>query len=116
LILLGDSQNCALLKEAAIEFFAENAKSVKASPGWAKLRESADLLDELMEVLVNNNKKRSTPADADEMKDYKHMCISSLRQMLDEKGFDVDGSREMLINRLEERENDDGSGNASDEE
>jgi speckle-type POZ protein len=116
LILLGDSKNCALLKEAAIEFFAENAKSVKASPGWAKLRESADLLDELMEVLVNNNKKRSTPADADEMKDYKHMCISSLRQMLDEKGFDVDGSREMLINRLEERENDDGSGNASDEE
>jgi speckle-type POZ protein len=115
LILLGDSQNCALLKEAAIEFFAENAKSVKASPGWAKLRESAALLDELMDVLVNNNKKRSASVDSEE-RDYKRMCVSTLRRRLDEKGLDVDGSREMLISRLDEGENGDGSGNAPDEE
>jgi hypothetical protein len=38
------------------------------------------------------------------------MRVSSLRQELDEKGLDEDGSREMLISRLEEGENEGGSG------
>jgi hypothetical protein len=50
---------------------------VKAFSGKAKVRESAALLDELMEVLVNKNKKRSAPAgDSDEERDYKRMCVS----------------------------------------
>jgi hypothetical protein len=101
MLLLGDAMNCALLKEAALDFFAEYAKSVKASSGWEKIRESAALMDELVEVLVNN-KKRLAPADeSDEERDYKRMCVSSLRRKLDEKGLDVDGSRDMLISRLE---------------
>jgi hypothetical protein len=112
MILLGDAKNCALLKEAAIDFFAKNAESVKASPGWAKLRESAALLDELMEVVVNNNKKGSDPADFDE-RDYKQIRISTLRRKLDDKSLDVDGSREMLISRLENAENGNGSASMS---
>jgi hypothetical protein len=38
------------------------------------------------------------------------MRVSTLRRKLDEKGLDVDGSREMLISRLEDG---DGSENAS---
>jgi hypothetical protein len=115
LILIGDAKNCALLKEAAVDFFAANAKSVRASPGWAKLRESAALLDELMDV-VFINKKIPDPADqSDEETDYKRMCVSTLRRKLEDRGLDVDGSREMLISRLEEGPNDAGIGRTSDE-
>jgi hypothetical protein len=115
LMLLGDAKNCALLKEAAVDFFVENAKSVKASPGWAKILESAALLDELLDV-VFINKKRPAPADesGDEGRDYKRMCVSTLRRKLEDKGLDVDGSREMLISRIEQGE--DTSGNSSSED
>jgi hypothetical protein len=104
MIPLGDAKNCALLKEAAMDFFAANPTSVMSSPGWANISESAPIMKELIEVLVIK-KKRSAPADAEEERDFKRMRISSLRRKLDEKGLDVDGSREMLISRLEEGEN-----------
>jgi hypothetical protein len=47
------------------------------------------------------NKKRSAVDDAEE-RDYKHMLVSSLRRKLDERGLDMDGSKEILIRRLEE--------------
>jgi hypothetical protein len=115
MIMFGDAKNCALLKEAAIEFFAANLESVMSSSGWANIRESAALLAEVMEVLATR-KKRPAPANESDERDYKRMRVSSLRRQLDEKGLDVDGSREMLISRLEEEENDDGSGNVSDED
>jgi speckle-type POZ protein len=111
LILIGDAKNCALLKEAAVEFFAKNSKSVKASSGWTKIRESVALMDELIEVLIVN-KKPSGPADADE-KEYKRLCVSTLRLKLDEMGLDVDGSKDMLISRLEQQEKDDSSAASS---
>jgi speckle-type POZ protein len=111
LILIGDAKNCALLKEAAMDFFAANPAAVMSSSGWEKIAESAPILKELMEVLVNN-KKRPTPVNSDE-KDYKRMCVSTLRRRLDEMGLDVDGSKEMLISRLEQENNDDGSGSPS---
>ena len=33
------------------------------------------------------------------------MRVATLRQKLDEKGLDVDGSKEMLVSRLEAAEN-----------
>jgi hypothetical protein len=53
--------------------------------------------------LLSSNKKSPAPANAEE-RDYKRMCVSSLRRKLDERGLDVDGSRDMLIRRLEEGE------------
>ena len=43
---------------------------------------------------------------ADSERDHKRMRVATLRQKLDDKGLDVDGSREMLAARLEEAEND----------
>jgi hypothetical protein len=114
MILLGDAKNCALLKEAAIDFLAANTTSVMSSPGWANMLESAALLTELLEVAFSN-KNSSTVVDAED-RDYKRMCVSSLRRTLDERGLDVDGSRETLIRLLEEGESDDGSSSASDED
>jgi hypothetical protein len=116
LVLLGDAKNCALLKEAAIAFFAANLTSVMSSPGWANIRVSAALLAEIMDVLASNNQS-SAPVDGSDKKDYKRMCVSSLRRKLDDKGLNVDGSKEILIRRLEEedinqKENDDSSDNS----
>jgi hypothetical protein len=115
LVLLADARNCALLKESAMDFFAANPTSVMSSSGWHTVEESLPLMKELMAVIVSN-KKRSAPAASDEERDYKRMRVSTLRRLLGENGLDYDGSREVLISRLEEVENADGSGNASDEE
>jgi hypothetical protein len=114
LVLLGDAQSCALLKEAAIYFFAANPSSVMSSPGWVNITESAPLMKELMEALVSN-KKIFSSVDSDEL-DFTRMCVSTLRRKLDEKGLDVDGSREMLISRLVEGDIDDRSVISSNED
>jgi hypothetical protein len=44
LVLLGDSKNCALRKEAAIDFCAANLASVGSSPGWGEIEESLPLM------------------------------------------------------------------------
>jgi hypothetical protein len=56
IILLVDGKSCALLKEAAIHFFASKPAPVMSSPGWANMRESAALLMELLEFAFSNKK------------------------------------------------------------
>jgi hypothetical protein len=63
LILLADGKTCALLKETAINCFASNTMAVMTSPGWAKIRESAALMAELMEVLKVILTRRGTISD-----------------------------------------------------
>jgi hypothetical protein len=89
LVLFADAKNCPLLKEAAMDFSPSNPTSVMSSSGWANMRELVGLLAELLEVAFSK-KKISTPADESYERDYKHMCVSSLRQKLDERGLDVE--------------------------
>jgi hypothetical protein len=104
LILFADGMNCAMLKEAAMEFFVENAQAVMASEGFEQVKESPAILTELMTVGFGGDKKRPASSDADSGRDYQRMRVSTLRQKLDDKGLDVDGSKEMLVFRLEEAE------------
>jgi speckle-type POZ protein len=115
LIIFADAKNCALLKEAAMEFFAVNPAVVMSSPGWGKVEESLPLMKELMAVLASNKKRPAPVDDSDEETDYKRMRVSTLRGKLEEKGIDVDGSREMLISRIEQGDAD-SSGNSSNED
>ena len=101
LLLFADSANCALLKETATAFFLSNAKDVRNTEGYAKLRESPHVLEELLFKAAEANDKRPASADLDE-RDPKRLCVSALRSELNDKGLDVDGSREMLVSRLEE--------------
>jgi hypothetical protein len=93
LILLAHEKNCSLLKEAAVEFFAANPSAVMSSVGWTKVTKSPDIMKELMQVLVGK--------ESDESNDYKYLRVADLRKMLEDQDLDVDGSREMLIDRLE---------------
>ena len=106
LLLFADGTHCAMLKEAGINFFVDNSEAVMESAGYGDLTESPDLLKELMAALVGSKKRAALSEPGD--REYKRMCVSTLRQKLDDKGLDVDGSREMLISRLEEADTDSG--------
>ena len=99
LILFADAKNCALLKECAVEFFVANATAVMKSEGFAKLKESAETMQELMEAGFGSKKRAASDDDPRESA-YKRMRVGALRQKLDDKGLDPDGSREVLISRL----------------
>jgi hypothetical protein len=68
MIHIGDTKNCALLKEAAIDFFAANPTLVKSSKGWKDIKESLPLMKELMDVVIGN-KKRPDQADGSEQEE-----------------------------------------------
>ena len=91
-----------MLKEAAVDYFVMNVQGVMASEGFAQVTESPAIMTELMAAVASGSKKRPASTDADGERDYKRMRVSTLRQKLDEKGLDVDGSRETLVSRLEE--------------
>ena len=102
LILFADGTNCAILKEAAIDYFVANSADVMASDGYEQIEQSPSITKELMLAMAAGSKKRH--AEDSSGGDIKRMRVSTLRQKLDEKGLDVDGSKEMLVARLLENE------------
>ena len=101
LILFADATNCAMLKEAAMEYFVANAQGVMTSEGYKQVVESPAIMQEMVAAVVSGNRKRpADSADAND-RDYKRMRVPELRRKLDSKSLDVDGSKEMLVSRLE---------------
>lgn len=101
LILFADATNCAMLKEAGIDYFVVNSEDVMASTGYAQVTESPTVMAELMAAMTSGKRKRAGGDTRTDDGNYKRMRVASLRKKLDEKGLDVDGSKEMLIARLE---------------
>jgi hypothetical protein len=70
MLLLGDSHSCALLKEAAWNMYVADPKTVKGSntEDWNRLKESNDLLEELLvytsNKLVATRNPTTTPPTA----------------------------------------------------
>ena len=103
LLLFADGANCALLKEAAISYFLTNLENVRKPEGYSKLRESPHVLEEIMIEAAKESRKRPASPDLDERDpNAKRLCVAALRSELNDKGLDVDGSREMLVSRLED--------------
>lgn len=104
LILFADATNCVMLKEAAMDYFVKNPQDVMASDGYEQVAESPAIMREMMAAMADGSKKRpaSAVSDSNDDRDYKRMRVATLRQKLAEKGLDVDGSKEMLVSRLEE--------------
>ena len=100
LILYADSKHCALLKERVLNYFVIHATEIRKHPSYEKVKESAHILDELMEAVVTKKILRAyTLGDNDVA--YDVMSVNLLRTKLNERGLDLDGSREMLIRRLQ---------------
>lgn len=90
LLLLADSLNCSLLMEASKDFFAANSKAVMSTEGFTRLKESNELLVELMERIVADKTNEFTDK----------LPVKYLLRELDKRGLDIDGSHETLAKRL----------------
>ena len=97
-----DMKNCALLKEATMDFIVENKVEVleKVSLNDAP----GGLLADVLAAVARGENARNGNAvpSACEGDQYITMRVSELRSKADAKGLDVDGSREMLIAALKQ--------------
>mmetsp|Transcript_47240 Transcript_47240/g.54528 ORF Transcript_47240/g.54528 Transcript_47240/m.54528 type:complete len:453 (+) Transcript_47240:103-1461(+) len=103
LLLFANTHSCALLKELCIEMYASNSQEVMEanSSDWTKLKESNDLLIELL-MHTNNfgtrkryssivGKNTATGIHLQEEQIDK-LDVTSLREHLQHVGLDMDGS------------------------
>ena len=98
-LIYADSKNCAYLKEAVMDFMVENGEDILDKVSFDDLPGS--LMKDLLATVTRGKQKSDSINDAP---NYKKMKIGDLRRMLDEKGFDVDGSREAMISLLKEKD------------
>ena len=89
-IVFADSKTCPLLKEYAISYFLLHAKEILNSDYSASLRESGELLSEIMKIMAGQDE------------DETDMTVNELREELKELKLDIDGSKEVLLCRYEE--------------
>ena len=92
-----DSKNCALLKEAVLDFIV----MYKAQIIEKKLLSNTpvDLSNDILATMMRNENAGKAGGGKDD--GLGAMGISELRRKAFEKGLEVDGSREMLIAALE---------------
>jgi hypothetical protein len=90
-ILFADAHSCPLLKEYAIFYFLLHAKEILRSEHSKRLRESGELLSEVI-MLMSMGEHDDT------------RTVNDLRWELDGFYLDTDGSRETLLERLKKPE------------
>lgn len=94
LLIFADSHSCALLKEASTNLFVTDTETVQNAEAWSKVRESRRLLEELLNSLVRSNKPKNNSSEIDQMD------VTTLRKELGTANLELDGSRELLVDRL----------------
>ena len=102
-LLYADAMNCALLKEAAMDYIVENKKDILGKVSFDNVP-GAMMSDLLAAVARGEDSEYDSDAEDGEGEsiDYNKMRVGTLRKILDEKGLDVDGSRETMIALLKE--------------
>eukprot|EP00986_Skeletonema_menzelii_P015449 scaffold11756_cov151-Skeletonema_menzelii.AAC.14 len=91
-LLYADSRNCALLKEAVMNFLAENHYAAAARISFSDF--PTHVVKDLLIAVGRNSKKDAGGTEVDELTT---LSVSSLRRKLDKMGLEVDGSREAMI-------------------
>lgn len=93
LLVFADSHYCALMKEAATNMFVNNLKSAARGEAWSRIKES----DELLLELLSYSKKQKEDKQTNEID---KLDVTSLRLKLEDAKLEVDGGREVLVDRL----------------
>ena len=119
-LLDASAKNYALLKETAMHFVGENLDKVLAS-GLIEnittmITNDTSLLSELFSLIAMQKYGSNGAANIDEAIKYKTMSVDNLRAELYDRDLDIDGSREMLIARLELDDKSDGDEDDDSEE
>ena len=105
-LLYAHAMNCALLKESVMDFIVENKQEVLQRVSFQDV--PGDVCKDLLAATLRHDevKDSSGYVIGKNERDVETMCskmrIRDLRRMLDDKGLDIDGSREALIAKLKE--------------
>jgi hypothetical protein len=91
-LLYADTKNCALLKEAVMNFLAEHCTEAAEKISFDDV--PGHVAKDLLVAFSRNYKTKSNGADVDELTT---LCVSALRRKLNKMGLEVDGSREAMI-------------------
>ncbi|KAL7529388.1 hypothetical protein ACHAXR_002939 [Thalassiosira sp. AJA248-18] len=96
-LLYADAKNCALLKEAVMDFLVENGNEAVKKLSFDDVPGSV-----VKDLLTAMNRGKSNVNGSKDETDFSTARVNMLRKMLHEKGLDIDGSREAMVARLEE--------------
>ena len=96
-LMYADAMNCALLKEAVMDYIVANKDDVMDKVSFDNVPSS--MMKDLLAAMARG--EQSGDSNSDKI-NYNKMRVGALRKMLDEKGLDVDGSREAMIALLKE--------------
>lgn len=100
LLLYSDSKNCALLKEAAMDYMLENKSEVFKHISFTDAPGS--LVSDLLAAMVRGEVTKDGTEVGNIVGNEMAMRISDLRWKAHRRGLSADGSREMLIAALED--------------
>ena len=104
-LLYAESKNCALLKEASMDYIVENKAEVIERLSFADTVPGTLMRDLLVATARGERNVDGSDGDVDDQSHFNSMRISELRKRAHEKGLNVDGSREVLIAALEAVQN-----------
>jgi hypothetical protein len=91
LLILADSRSCPLLKEAAMKLYSYDPEAVvREDPEWSMVKESIDLLHELL-MFFGSNKKLPDKSCVETLD------VGALRQRLEEANLSLDGTKDTRI-------------------
>ena len=94
-LLYADSKNLALLKEDVMDYIVKNKDDIIGKISFDKV--PGGIVTDVLSAMSRGEQS----GDGDKI-NYNKMRVATLRKMLDDRGLDVDGSREAMIARLKE--------------
>mmetsp|Transcript_13569 Transcript_13569/g.29503 ORF Transcript_13569/g.29503 Transcript_13569/m.29503 type:complete len:408 (+) Transcript_13569:38-1261(+) len=97
-LLYADAKNCALLKEAVMDFIVENDADVLEKVSFKDAPAGPTMITDILAAIVRGKKKNGNNGSSEDQ--FSTMRICDLRRKVHQKGLDVDGSRETLIATL----------------
>ena len=98
-LLYADSKNLAQLKETVMDFMIKNKHRIIGKVSFDDVPSS--MMADLLTAMARGEEQTEDGGEEDDIK-YNKMRVGTLRKMLDDKGLDVDGSREAMIALLKE--------------
>ncbi len=98
-LLYADAKNCALLKEAVMNFLAANHYEAVEKISFNDV--PGHLMKDLLVAVGSNSYSKKDAVD-----ELTTLSVSDLRRKLAEKGLDVDGSREAMIETIKDNATD----------
>ena len=105
-LLYADAMNCALLKETVMDYIVQNKKEVMQRVSFKDVPGEVckDLLAAVSRYYqyYEDEDEDEEEEEEEDGEDFDTMRIGELRQKVQEKGLEIDGSRDALIAALKE--------------